>query len=104
LVRGSPQTILLAVDLDEDLVDIEGVTIAPMSSFQLSRIFGTELDTPEPDSFVTDSDASFSQEIFDTSMAEIEAIVQPDCITDDIGRESVAFVGGHPPSLAIVAG
>ena len=36
-------------------------------------------------------------------MAEIEAIVEPDGIADDIGRESVAFVCVHPPILSISA-
>ena len=34
-------------------------------------------------------------------MAQIEAIVQPDCIGDDIRRESVMFIGIHMPILAL---
>ena len=33
-------------------------------------------------------------------MTQIESIVEPDCITDDIGREPVTFVGIHGPILA----
>ena len=29
-------------------------------------------------------------------MAEIEPVVEPDCITDDIGRKAVSFVSIHP--------
>jgi len=47
------------------------------------------------------SDASLSQEVFDVSVTEIESIVEPDSVTDDIRRESVAFRCIHPPSLPI---
>jgi hypothetical protein len=36
-------------------------------------------------------------------MAEIEAVVEPDGVGDDIGRESVAFVDVHTPILPISA-
>ena len=34
-------------------------------------------------------------------MAQIEAIVEPDGVTDDVSRESVAFVCSHPSILTI---
>jgi hypothetical protein len=34
-------------------------------------------------------------------MTQIEAIVEPNGVTDDIGWEAVAFVGTHAPILAI---
>ncbi len=37
-------------------------------------------------------------------MAEIEAIIEPDCVTNNVRRESVAFVGIHSPILPISAG
>jgi hypothetical protein len=43
---------LLAIDLYEDFIDEESVTVALMSTLQTSGIFGPELDTPEPDSLV----------------------------------------------------
>jgi hypothetical protein len=55
---------------------------------QASGIFGSELDTPEPDCFITDSNSTLGEEIFDISIAEIEPVVQPDCVTDDIWWES----------------
>ena len=33
-----------------------------------------------------------------------QAVVEPDCIGNDIGRESVAFISIHPPILSILAG
>ncbi len=41
----------------EDLVDVEGVAISAMLTFQSSRINGTEFDAPETDCFATDCEA-----------------------------------------------
>jgi hypothetical protein len=71
-----------------------------MSSFQAPGVQIAKLDTPEANRLSANSDASFSEQIFNISTAQIEAIVQPDCIGDDIWRESVAFVGIHMPILA----
>ena len=50
---------LLTVDLYEDLIDVECIAVASMLSFQSSGVEGTELDTPESDSFSADGDAPF---------------------------------------------
>ena len=38
LVYGSPQVMLFSVDLDEDLIDEERITEAPVLSFQSSSV------------------------------------------------------------------
>jgi len=86
---------LFPTNLHEDLIDIESIAITLVFPLQASGIFGSELDTPEPDCFITDSNSTLGEEIFDISIAEIEPVVQPDCVTDDIWWESVAFVGVH---------
>jgi hypothetical protein len=40
---------LLAVDLDEDFIDVERVTIASVFSLQPTSINSSEFDTPEAD-------------------------------------------------------
>jgi hypothetical protein len=37
-------------------------------------------------------------------MAEVEAIVEPNGVTNDVRRESVAFIGIHPPILSTSGG
>jgi len=93
---------LFAVDFDENLIDVEGVAIASVLAFQSACINGTEFDAPETDRLAADGDASFSQEIFDIAMAEIEAMVEPDGIGNDIWREPVALVYIHAPILSIL--
>ena len=57
--------------------------LAMMLSLQSPGEPGTELDTPEPNGFVGDCDASLSKQIFDITVAEVESEVKPDCIADD---------------------
>ena len=72
------------VDPHEDFIDEEGIAEALVSTFQAAGIYGSELDTPETDCFAGDSDAAFCQKVFDISMAEIEAVIQPDGVTNDV--------------------
>ncbi len=58
LVYSTPQVMLLAIDLYEDLVDEKGITVASVFPFQSTCVNSSELDTPEPDRFVADSDTS----------------------------------------------
>jgi hypothetical protein len=74
-----------------------------MLSLHYFGVQSTELDTPEANAFPADSDASFGEKVFDISVAQIEAIVEPDSVADDIWRESVTFVGVHPPILADIS-
>jgi hypothetical protein len=50
---------------------------------------------------VVNSVSALSQEIFDISVTEIEAVVQPDIIAHDVWQGSVTLVGIHPPILPI---
>ena len=85
---------LLAVDLDEYFIDVEGITVALVLSLQSSSVYRSEFDTPQPDGFIADSDASFCQEIFDITVAEIESIVEPNCVADDVWGRLGAEIGG----------
>ena len=60
LIDGSPQVMLLTVDLHENFVNIEGITIASVLSLQPACINGAELDTPQADRFAADRYAPFS--------------------------------------------
>jgi len=83
------------VYLDEDFVNVEGIAVASMLSFQTASIDYSKFDAPQPDGFTADGDASLSEQIFDVSVAEIEVIAEPDGVTDNIGCESVAFISIH---------
>ena len=91
---------LLAVDFHEDLIDEERIAIAPMLSFQSSGVYCSKLDAPKTYCFATDCDTALRQKVFDISVAQIEAMVKPNGITDNVGRESMSFVCIHLPILS----
>ena len=69
---------LLAVDLDEDFIDVERVSVTTVLSLQSAGINGTEFYAPETDRFSADGYASLSQQTFNISVAEIESKIEPD--------------------------
>ena len=71
-----------------------------MFALQSIVVQGPKLDAPQTDGFVTDGYSAFSKKTFNITMAQIESIVEPDCVADDIVREPVTFVGIHGPILA----
>jgi hypothetical protein len=95
---------LFAIDLYKDFINVECIAVASMLAFQSACINGAELDTPETDCLSADGDATFSEEVFDISMAEIDSIVEPDSIGNDVGREAVALVCIHRRILVVTAG
>jgi len=60
---------LLAVDFDEDFINVEGIAIASVFSLQPAYINGSELDAPEAACLSTDGDASFREEILNIAVA-----------------------------------
>ena len=53
----------------EDLVNEERVTATLMPPLQALGVFGSELDTPEADRFVTDYDTSLREKILNIAVA-----------------------------------
>jgi hypothetical protein len=84
--------VLLAIDLHEDPVDEQGVAIASVLSFQSSGGNGAVFYTSEANRFAADSDTAFNQDIFDILVAEIETIVEPNCVGNDIGWGRLAKI------------
>ena len=94
---------LFTIDLDEYLIDVESVAVVSVFSFQSKGVQCAKLDTPKANSFSGHSDASLCEQIFNISVTEIESVVEPDGVTDDVWRKSVALVCIHPPILSISA-
>ena len=53
----------------KDFINVEGVAVAPVLAFQSSGVNCPELDAPEADCFSADDDASFSEKVFDVTVA-----------------------------------
>ena len=63
LIHSPPEVLLLAVDSDEDFVQIPDIAKAALSPLQFSNIVGTELQTPESNGFMRDDDSAFGEKI-----------------------------------------
>ena len=92
LIHGTPQILLLAVDSNEDLIQVPVVAQPSLSSLQFPSIVRTELLTPLPDRLIGHDDSPLGEKILDISEAQAEAMVSPDRIADDLGRETIAGV------------
>ena len=86
---------LLAIDFDEDFVDVQSIAIASVFSLQPSCVQSSEFDTPKADRLAANGDASLRQQIFSISVAQIKAIVEPDSVGNDVRWKSVTLIGIH---------
>jgi hypothetical protein len=50
-IHGTPEILLLAVNSNENLVQVPHIAEATLTPLQFSGIVGTELLTPQPDRF-----------------------------------------------------
>ena len=62
-----------------------------------------ELAAPEADRLVADTNPTLGEQVFDVTMAQVEAEVQPDGVADDFRWEAMTAVQGgvdrHGPIL-----
>ena len=65
LIHGPPQIPLLAVDSNEDFIQMPVVAQPSLSSLQSPSIVETELLTPLPDRFIGYDDAALAEKILD---------------------------------------
>ena len=94
LVDCSPQVLLATVEGDEYLIEIPRVSEAPAPLPEPSRIHAAERTTPPSNRLIGDCDAPLGQEVLNISKTEVEAKVEPDRVSDDVWRESIAVVAG----------
>ena len=83
LVHGTPQILLLPLDLHEELVQIPGVALAAPAAAQPPCVVEPERPAPQPDRLIRHGDTPFGKEIFDISETQAETVVEPDGVTDD---------------------
>src|SRR2546427_10453371 len=95
LVDGPPEIVLATLDIHEQFVQVPGVAQASLPVPQDTGVLRTEPPTPLPNRLVGYGDAPLSEEIFGIAEAQTEPVVEPDGVTDDLRRESVAVVAGH---------
>src|ERR1700676_1308122 len=105
LIYGAPEILLLAVDSNEDFVQVPNIAEPALTPLQFSGIVGAERLTPDSDCFIRDDDSAFGEKILDVSEAQAETMVSPDGVADDSRRETVTVIGRpigpHQTSLSV---
>ena len=92
LNHGTSKILLLAVDSEEEVVQIPGITEASLFLLKTSGIVGSEFPAPLADGLVRNNDSAFGQKIFHITEAQTEAMKDPNGIANDFRREAVSAV------------
>jgi hypothetical protein len=92
LIHGPPEIVAGAPDRQKDLIQVPLIPKLEPSVAQLIGIHLAKLPAPFPDRFISDDDATGEEELFDVTVAETKAEIEPDAMADDLGREAVVLV------------
>jgi hypothetical protein len=92
LVHRSPELVAYFVDGEHHLVSMPLIARSGTSTPSLVGVWLSECPTPGPHSFVREKNATGGHEGLDISVAQTKAEVEPDAVTDDLGREAVTLV------------
>ena len=101
LIDSTPEIELFSLNFHEDFVDVPSMAQPALPSSDRPGIFRPKLQAPEPNYLVGDRDATLGEEILHIAEAEREPMVEPNSVTDNLRRKSVASVAGfHAPIVA----
>ncbi|BDP43272.1 hypothetical protein DAETH_32410 (plasmid) [Deinococcus aetherius] len=89
-VDRPPQPVMDSADLAAHLVQMPPGTPAGFSVAQFLGEEGSEFDVPLPQGLVTDHDAAPLQQLLDITLAEGEAVREPEGVADDAEGKTVA--------------
>jgi len=102
LIHRAPKAVDDAVDADEDLIHMPGVAGSWASAAQPRGEFRTELSAPMADTLPGDHDTLFGQDQLKVAQAEVEQVIQPDNVADDLPRKTMAAIQGWPSGHASI--
>jgi hypothetical protein len=71
------------------------VSPSTLPTSEVPSVVGPELLAPLPDGLVREDDSAFREEVLDVSKAQTESVIQPNRVTDDMGRKPVPMVTTH---------
>jgi hypothetical protein len=94
LIDCPPQPVLPPTDLQLQLVHMPLVSWSRPAPTKLLSVGRAELPTPQANRLVADADAALSQQLLHVTMAQVEPVVQPDGVADDLHGKAMAAVQG----------
>ena len=104
LIDGAPQPMFLAIDRDDDLVEMPLVAQARSAATDFVGEVSAEFLGPTPNRFMADDDPPRRQKVFDHSQAERKSELEPNGVGDDLRRKAMAAIkgilcSGHPRKI-----
>ena len=101
LIDSTPEIELLSLNLHEDFIDVPSIAQSALLSSDRPGKLRPKLQAPEPNCLVRDADTTLGKEILNITEAEREPMVEPNSVTDNLRRKSLASVAGfHAPIVA----
>jgi hypothetical protein len=94
-VDGAPEPLLFTVDWNDNLIEVPFVSCSGAIPLDAIGKVATETVHPQPNSLSADNHAAFSQQIFNISITQGEAVIRPHGIGDDLTRETKTFQARH---------
>lgn len=92
LIDSPPQPVLLPKDGDHDFVAMPTIATVWSLAPEADSIRGPELQRPSPDGHIGDKNAALEQHLLNQPQAQGKPEVQPDRMSDNLGREAMVFV------------
>ena len=100
LIHCTPQVLGFPVDLKKHFIQVPCVARPSAATAQLVRVLLPKFATPLAYRFVGDDNAALRQHLLNVAVAEAKAEGAPDCMADDLDRETEARVCVHLLSIA----
>jgi len=95
LIDGPPEVLTLAADCHEEFVQMPAVADRSGPMPEPPCVRQAEGFASVPDGFVRHCDPALGEEVFDVAETEGEAVVEPDGVADNRGREPIAWIVRH---------
>jgi hypothetical protein len=92
LINGPPQIITLALDREEDLIEMPRIPGLRSAVAEFIRIRLAERAAPFTDGFVRHHDSAGQEQLFDIAVTQTETKVQPVTVSHDFRPKSVARI------------
>lgn len=96
LVDGAPQPVFPAGNGDDDLVQVPDVVSAGLLAAQAASEIRPEFNASPADGLIRNHDPALQQHFLGQTQAQGEPVVEPDCMSDDLRRETMALVADGP--------
>jgi hypothetical protein len=103
IVDGSPKPIAFSPDHDDHFVKMPVIAGPWAGTAQIGSNWRFELQKPASDSLIGDVHASLSEHVLDIAEAQSEPRVEPNRMTDDLGRKTVTFERQLTHSLSLIS-